>query len=326
MSKNNGQVGMRIGGYVAAGFAVFFLILWYVAANVSAGVLYNYLRLKDTAVAVSATVTKVEKVRDSDDNDDTDYRLYVSYTCGETQCRDVFWKTQEKEPVKGFNGMTTTLHVDPEEPTLQRPSAFAAWGSAGFVTLIMLAAGTLSVDIVTSHWVEMAKRLEWSSIYAAEELDVFIVQTELDHEADKRSRYVLFVGAFLLAAMAAAIATQLHQRHLPIFACLCAAGNVGMLMVLRLIIGHARQGNIVTELRTVTRSGIVRVSDGDGGTLSKWELDGFGQWHASKSLFVSVRGTEWADTASITTYHIALNDRKRILRIYPADEFRIRSM
>lgn len=128
MSKSGGQVGTRIGWAVGILFAAFFLTLWYVATNVSAVALYDYLRLKNTAVPVTATVTKVEKVRDSDDADDTDYRLYVSYTCGEIQCRNVFWKTLDKEPLTGFNGMKTTLHVDPEEPSLKRPSAFAAWG------------------------------------------------------------------------------------------------------------------------------------------------------------------------------------------------------
>lgn len=199
-------------------------------------------------------------------------------------------------------------------------------GTAAFVTLIMLVLGTLAVDMLVSYKVEKAKRLEWTSIYAAESLDIQIVQTELEHEADKHSRSLLYVGIVLLAAMLAAIAIQFEQCHLMIFAGLCVAGNVSMLMALRLLFSHGRQSSTVTELRTVTRTRVVNKSDGDGGTLTHWELEGFGQWRANKSQFVSVRGTEWADTASIRTYHIAVNDRNRILRIYPAEEFRLASM
>ena len=79
----------------------------------------------------------------------------------------------------------------------------------------------------------------------------------------------------------------------------------------------------MTSLQRVRRTGIRNDSENEP---SEWALEGYGAWQVNGLIFVSVEGLCWSPTCHKEEYVIALNGKRKVIRIYPADEFRLRSM
>lgn len=277
----------------------------------------EFLRLHETALPLEAHVTFIGTGEDSKETTAADdYELYVSYPLDGQMRKDVYWKHVKELSDHDRIGATVTVDVSPLKPDAMLPDL-----GTGLMCCVAAALGlALVLGMTVNGWaVSRAQKELTATVDPAEGLLLIRladVQAELARERKTYARY-------LKRGSMAALLVMLIVAAAGLFIGLPFAVQMGLALVAAMLwlwVSHGLKGRTekVAELRPATRTD-VRCDQYE--TPVAWVLEGYGLWKLAPERFVSRREEEMRGDRPQTEYILALNARKKLVRIYPAEEF-----
>ena len=277
----------------------------------------DFLRLHETARPVEAQVTFIGTGEDSKETTAADdYELYVSYPLDGQMRKDVYWK-HVKELSDGEKiGAKVTVDVSPLKPDAMLPDL-----GTGLMCCAVAALGlALVLGLTVNGWAVSCAQKELTAANPPAEgvqpLRLTDVQARLNRERRIYARFLRRGSVAALLAMLVAAAAGL-------FIGLPFAVQMGVALVAAMLwlwVSHGLKGRTeqAAELRPATRTDVRRDQDD---TPVAWVLQGYGLWKLAPERFVSGDEEELHGDRPQTEYILALNARKKLVRIYPAEVF-----
>ncbi len=297
-------------------FVLFLLIMGIVMAYGEALNVHEYLRLEETAAAVTAKVTK--KTEGSDGNGDPTYTMYITYSYNGVTYHDVYYQTFISD---NLFGKTLTVEIDPENPRNLRPDKDLMLVLGPILTTMWLGFLLLLVLCCSRAWGLDVARKSWNKIYNSPILSLEAIRHDLNENAVQEQKFAVRIFWFL-SALLLAVSVFFYVNH----QALTVVYFYGIALALSfLVFRRASQSAYHLQIQPVTLQSVETARDSKNVI---WHFDTI-DWEMDDSIFVTRTPRLLSSCQPGHKFYIAVQswrnrmekEQHKVVRLYDAGEF-----